>query len=439
MTVLTPLELQSLAQVSAASLINTVVEGIGIAILAWTLLRVTARQSSGTRFAVWFFALLGIAALPFVAGSAPHTWSGTVRAPLTISSSWAVYLLAAWAAISAVCLMRLGMGLWQIGNLRRSCEEVDLRTLHPELEAVLKQFAPVRQVKLCISDRVQAPAAVGFFRPAIVLPSWAFTDLSLVDLKVTLLHELAHLRRWDDWTNLFQKVMKAVLFFHPAVWWIEGKLALEREMACDDIVLEQTANPKAYAASLISFAEKIHQGRELALVHALVGRVKQISRRVTRILDSKRPSATRVWRPALGFVTVLSGAALIAAPYAPQLVAFQQAAPAVSTQALPGPIAPVSRSVAVSEPKLAKMPVAPRPGVDSNLIPAKRKMRPTRPRVMLAKSSVPEIPLAEATFVTQSVQYDLQGSPVLTTCFWRVTQDSAGRRTVETTYFVRKI
>jgi hypothetical protein len=66
-------------------------------------------------------------------------------------------------------------------------------------------------------------------------------------------------------------------------------------------------------------------------------------------------------------------------------------------------------------------------------------MRPTRPRVMLAKSSVPEIPLAEATFVTQSVQYDLQGSPVLTTCFWRVTQDSAGRRTVETTYFVRKI
>ena len=185
MIALTSLELQSLAQVSAASLINTVAEGTGIAILAWALLRFTARQSSGTRFAVWFFALLAIAALPFVSRSAPHTFSG-VRPPLTISSTWAVYLLAAWAAVSVVFLMRLGMGLWQIGKLRRSCEEVDLGSLHHELETVLKKFAPVRQVKLCISDQVQAPAAVGFFRPAIVLPSWALTDLSLDDLKVTL-------------------------------------------------------------------------------------------------------------------------------------------------------------------------------------------------------------------------------------------------------------
>ena len=233
--------------------------------------------------------------------------------------------------------------------------------------------------------------------------------------------------------------MKAVLFFHPAVWWIEGKLALEREMACDDLVLEQTADPKAYAASLISFAEKIHQGRELALVHAVVGRVKQISRRVTRILDSKCPRATRVGKPVLGFVTVLSGVTMVAAPYAPQLVAFQPEAPAVSARALAGPVVPVSKSVVGSEPKWVKMPVAPRTGVDSSLIPAKQKMRPARPRVMLAKSPVQETPLSEATFVTQTVQYDLQGSPILTTCFWRVTQDSAGRKLVETTYFVRKI
>jgi hypothetical protein len=58
---------------------------------------------------------------------------------------------------------------------------------------------------------------------------------------------------------------------------------------------------------------------------------------------------------------------------------------------------------------------------------------------MLAKSLVQKIPLSEATFVTQTVQYDLQGSPILTTCFWRVMQDSAGRQLVETTYFVGKI
>ena len=130
---------------------------------------------------------------------------------------------------------------------------------------------------------------------------------------------------------------------------------------------------------------------------------------------------------------------MVAASYAPQLVAFQQAAPVASAQALPGPIAPVIKSVAASQPKSVKTPMAPRPGLDSNLIPAKRKMRPTLLRVILAKAAQHEVPLAEATFVTQSVQYDLQGAPVLTTCFWRVTEDSAGHKTVETAYFVRKI
>ena len=72
-----------------------------------------------------------------------------------------------------------------------------------------------------------------------------------------LLHENAHLRRWDQWTNLAQKIVTALFFFHPAVWWIENRLTLEREMACDDIVLAQTASPRDYASFLISFAEKI--------------------------------------------------------------------------------------------------------------------------------------------------------------------------------------
>ena len=62
-------------------------------------------------------------------------------------------------------------------------------------------------------------------------------ELSTLELNAILLHELAHLRRRDDWTNLIQKIVGALLFFHPAVWWIEKKLALEREMACDDLVL----------------------------------------------------------------------------------------------------------------------------------------------------------------------------------------------------------
>jgi len=102
--------------------------------------------------------------------------------------------------------------------------------------------------------------ATGFFRPMIVIPAWALGELSTEELKVVLLHEAAHLERWDDWTNLTQKVLRALFFFHPVVWWLESKLALEREMACDDLVVAATSSPRAYAECLVSLAEKSSDG-----------------------------------------------------------------------------------------------------------------------------------------------------------------------------------
>src|SRR6202011_3024466 len=93
-------------------------------------------------------------------------------------------------------------------------------------------------------------------RPLVVIPAWARQELSTTELQAILLHELAHLRRWDDWTNLVQKIVGALLFFHPAVWWIEQRLSLEREMACDDVVLAETVSPRGYAECLLSLAEK---------------------------------------------------------------------------------------------------------------------------------------------------------------------------------------
>ena len=108
-------------------------------------------------------------------------------------------------------------------------------------------------------------------KPLVVIPSWATRELSPAEFNTVLLHELAHLGRWDDWTNLAQKVLGALLFFHPAIWWIEKKLALEREMACDDLVLAKTASPRAYAECLVSLAEKNLLQRGIALAQAAVG------------------------------------------------------------------------------------------------------------------------------------------------------------------------
>ena len=122
-------------------------------------------------------------------------------------------------------------------------------------------------------------------KPLVVIPSWAMRELSAAELNTILLHELAHLRRWDDWTNLAQKVLGALLFFHPAVWWIEKKLALEREMACDDLVLAQDCESRAYAECLVSLAEKSLLRRGFALAQAAVGRMRHMSFRVAQILD----------------------------------------------------------------------------------------------------------------------------------------------------------
>ena len=316
------LNLQSLAQLSSERILNSTIEGIGIAIVAWILLRALGRQNSGTRFAVWFAALLGIAALPLFYALNASGAGLTKPSEIMIPSSWALYIFAAWLLIAAAGLIRVGIGFWRLRWLRKSCAPIDLAALDPLLWKTLDEFDSLRAVKVCVSDQVRVPTAIGFVNPLVVIPSWAIQDLSITELNAILLHELAHLRRWDDWTNFVQKILAAVFFFHPAVWWIEKKLALEREMACDDLVLAKTESPRAYAECLISLAEKSFVRRGLSLAQAAVDRMRHISLRVSQILDVNRPSATQVWKPAPVLLAGASVVCLMALSYTPRLVSF---------------------------------------------------------------------------------------------------------------------
>jgi hypothetical protein len=148
------------------------------------------------------------------------------------------------------------------------------------------------------------------------------------------LHEAAHLRRRDDWTNLLQKIIKAVLFFHPSAWWIEQQLSLEREIACDDAVLAQAACPQDYAQCLKHVAEKSFLRRKLALAQAIVSRMRQLSLRMARILDADRPGTTRLWKPAVPIVVAVASICGLSAAIAPELVSFSSKKPPVRVAAL---------------------------------------------------------------------------------------------------------
>ena len=467
-------DFQTVAQAVAGCGLNTLLEGLALAGLSWAALRCFGARSSMTRFAVWFSALLVIAAMPLLSRTAsPLLASGSHIPELKLSGNWAAGLFAAWAVIASGLLVRLGLSLRRIHALRANCCEIDAYS-YPSLMEVAEEFdkQPSRRVKLLVSDDVRIPTALGFFRPAVVLPSWTLRDLSVDELKVILLHELAHLRRWDDWTNLAQKFVKALFFFHPAVWWIDSRLTLEREIACDDMVVQQSSNARTYAASLVSIAEKVvaekmRTGRALALAQGALGRVREVSQRVAQILDPERAHTSRGLRPALAIIATLAVITAGAMPYAPQLISFQNQTQPVFSAASEGAASlPIKASPMVFKQPVswggerARPYVIPgrsislrgsagrsttrklRTGPDPMLIPAKATLRKSNhtPKLVMAKAS--ERPLLTARLlVWHSSQFDeSESSSVMwTLTVWRVSTADGAQQTLQETIVMNSL
>ena len=326
-----------IASVAAKRLLFSLGIGTLLALVVWFLLRFLPKRDSRTSFAVWFSTLLITAALPLIGLHSSHAASVArpAEAVITISTSWAVYVFVAWAAIALAGLVRVALATWQVRRLRSESAVVDWRSLSPELMALIEEFRRSRPLGVLVSRRLEVPTAIGFFKPAIVLPEWLLKETPAEELKYIVLHELAHLRRRDDWTNLAQQIVKALLFFVPSVWWIERKLSLDREMACDDAVLAQSGTPRGYAECLAHVAERSFLRRQLALAQAAVSRVRQLTVRLAKILDPNRQQTTGVWKPAIPVVVVAAGLCTFAASQAPELIGFADDAPVASAVSAP--------------------------------------------------------------------------------------------------------
>lgn len=360
------LQMHAIAQAASAGLVECLIDGTLVAIFAGVLLRLLRGQNSALRFALWFASLTAISALPFwhyAASASGAVVQHPIAPAIVLPSSWATYLFVAWMLLVLFCLLRLVIAFQHVRVLRKSCEPIAPNKIGPISQLAVAGYRTGRAVSLCTSDRVQVPMAIGLFKPLVVIPRWILDELSPHELHQVLLHELAHLRRWDDWTNLAQKLMKAVFFFHPAVWWIERQVSLEREMACDDAVVAETARARDYAECLARIAEKTLVRRTLALAQAALGKVRQTSLRFAQILDTKRPRQARhAWRFAVPATALLATCCALLIAKTPTVVAFRDSAPAVGSRAImassssPATLQPILASLKLPETAARNVP-----------------------------------------------------------------------------------
>jgi len=153
-----------------------------------------------------------------------------------------------------------------------------------------------QRVRLLSSSEISNPMAVGPYRPAILVPASLFDRLPRWELEQVGLHEAAHLARCDDYALLLQRLIEAVFVWNPLVRWIARRIELEREMACDDMVVAITGEPRDYATCLTNMAEWGGKVRRSLVAAGATQEGKQLGRRVETLLDKSRQQATEVLR-----------------------------------------------------------------------------------------------------------------------------------------------
>ena len=209
-----------------------------------------------------------------------------------------------WVFGSPLTFGLLATGIIGVERFRRQARCLTDGELPEIARRLCAALGVVRPVSLAVCDRVTGPLLIGVIRPLILLPPAVLTGWTPDQIEMALLHELAHIRRHDNLINLIQRVIEALFFFHPAVWWVSGWVRLEREHCCDQLVVTHTGRARPYAEMLATLATPDALSRYGAVAMA----ERPVVTRIRRILNmEERPMP-------LSRFTISLAAALFAAP-----------------------------------------------------------------------------------------------------------------------------
>jgi hypothetical protein len=278
-------------------------------------------------------------AVPLVAGSA-------TSGPLNVLP----WLVQAWFCGVFLFSLRLAGGVLLLERTRRGPSTSPGAEVLALCRALQQQLGLSRTIRYLECDWLQAPAVMGWLRPVILLPITALTGFSQEQLGAVIAHELAHIRRHDAFVNLFQILAETLLFYHPAVWWLNRRIRATREICCDEIAVSLSGNRIAYARALTLMEEW-----KRAPVLAMAANHGLLSERVFLVLGRESADhGSRFLKLAGGLV--LLGTALAAGnaalsisdPVVPAPIHFTELSlPAPQTRAMPQAPARVTKLSAV--------------------------------------------------------------------------------------------
>ncbi|HEY3857012.1 MAG TPA: M56 family metallopeptidase [Verrucomicrobiae bacterium] len=305
-------------------------------------------------------------------------------------------LISAWAVLAGI---RFGVLAGRLIEIRRwkKLSQAPGASLQAIFDRLCASRPERREVRLKISTAHRTALVLGFAHPAVLLPSEMDKETNDGDVEHVLRHELAHVDRWDDWGNLAQQIIEGALHFHPAIWWISRQLSLEREIACDDHVIEASGSPRAYALTLANVAIRMNQSRH-SLSPGVSNNNSQLQQRITMILNARRDRSPHLARSRMGLFTATAAIlAAIAINVGPRLVLAESTSPDLS-----GPdTAPRVKSesgdavnVAPPAPEAAEAPEAPEAPEPPE--PPEPPEAPEAPKAAWVSPMPPHAPIAVA-------------------------------------------
>ncbi|MEN6625137.1 MAG: M56 family metallopeptidase [Candidatus Sumerlaeia bacterium] len=214
-----------------------------------------------------------------------------------------------WALAALFVVMPLAVGFVAIGRLVRSCNRLEGPDWTASVASLSGCIGLRRTVRLLGASPQTMPMTTGFLRPVIILPETA-DDWSDDKRRSVLLHELAHVKRRDCLTHTVARVAVSLHWFNPLAWAALRRMRIERERACDDLVLTAGERPSDYADHLLTIARTLRAGSLASAAAITMAKRSQIEGRLLAVLDPTRNRRALKWRTCAIGVFVLLGLAL---------------------------------------------------------------------------------------------------------------------------------